>query len=588
LTRHRHAASAVLLISGLAGFLVGMLRFPTWQVAVESAQVVAGLVHYPAGNAFFIYHQKLWTILHQICAICLRAGVSEIALSRVLSGILGMVSFQALSLVVYALSNNVWLSVGAAFVIVFSRIAGYGVVYPVFLISTDHTYGALGLSLVVLVVALFAARFSRSGAFFLGLMPAVHPSLGASLWVMMGLAMIWERLALPIRAFVAGCTITALSLVVHLAMSRGLPQIDSATAARYVHAFVGFWDAHRAPVRLSHPGVLMNGFAVALAALWMFRLGSGLPRSASFILRTVLVAGAVSVFCIGVSWIPVDRVPIVVLMLMPARLLNFNVLIYAALLFGLLNLYRTRIWSHLLMIVLAGGLLCCQTSMLWESTMPLPASSWLRQIDPLHVLAFVSLGLLAFGLMENAVERRGADGESVAAERTAGGALVAVRAGAFALLAVSAAATLAAPYPARVLLDRTNDPFFAQVAAERRGLLLTSGTYHLVQLYTRRPVLLDGGGLDSLPYAPESGPAMEQVLRDVYQIDLFHPPPDVRGAGAIPHGYNRPVWERFSLEKWLSIRRAYDVTQVLTRSDYHLDLPIAAENSSFRLYRIPD
>jgi hypothetical protein len=223
--------------------------------------------------------------------------------------------------------------------------------------------------------------------------------------------------------------------------------------------------------------------------------------------------------------------------------------------------------------------------MLWDSTMTVPAASWLRQIDPLHVLGVVSLGLLAFGVMAHVSARRRA---AVEAQSAVGAPLVAVRAVALAVLALSAAATLAAPYPARVFLDRTNDPFFAQVAAEQRGLLITSGTYHLVQLYTRRPVLLDAGGLDSLPYAPESGPAMERVLRDVYQIDLFHPPPDVRGAGAIPHGYNRPVWESFSREKWLSIRRSYDVTQVLTRSDYHLNLPIAVENSSFRLYRIPD
>ena len=61
-----HRARWVLLISGMLGFRVGMIGFPDWQVAVETSQVVAGLVDYPAGNPFFIYHTKLWTILHQI------------------------------------------------------------------------------------------------------------------------------------------------------------------------------------------------------------------------------------------------------------------------------------------------------------------------------------------------------------------------------------------------------------------------------------------------------------------------------------------------------------------------------------------
>ena len=73
----------MLIISGLLGFRVGMVGFPEWQVAVETSQVVAGLVRYPAGNPFFIYHTKLWTIVHQLCAPLLWAGVSEIRLSPI-------------------------------------------------------------------------------------------------------------------------------------------------------------------------------------------------------------------------------------------------------------------------------------------------------------------------------------------------------------------------------------------------------------------------------------------------------------------------------------------------------------------------
>ena len=70
MTRHWPSPSrigpiGVLIVSGVLGFAVGAIKFPTWQVAVESAQVVAGIVQYPAGNPFYIYHVKLWTILTQ-------------------------------------------------------------------------------------------------------------------------------------------------------------------------------------------------------------------------------------------------------------------------------------------------------------------------------------------------------------------------------------------------------------------------------------------------------------------------------------------------------------------------------------------
>ena len=46
----------VLVLSGILGFRIGLVGFPTWHICLETAQVVAGLVHYPADNPFYIYH----------------------------------------------------------------------------------------------------------------------------------------------------------------------------------------------------------------------------------------------------------------------------------------------------------------------------------------------------------------------------------------------------------------------------------------------------------------------------------------------------------------------------------------------------
>lgn len=48
-----------LTISGLMGFWLGAAVFGEWQVAVETAQVIAGFVKYPADNPFYIYHVRL-------------------------------------------------------------------------------------------------------------------------------------------------------------------------------------------------------------------------------------------------------------------------------------------------------------------------------------------------------------------------------------------------------------------------------------------------------------------------------------------------------------------------------------------------
>ena len=78
--RLRSGPWLVLAVSGLFGFRIGLVGFPTWHICVETAQVVAGLVRYPAENPFYIYHTKLWSLVIQICAVLLKAGLSEITL----------------------------------------------------------------------------------------------------------------------------------------------------------------------------------------------------------------------------------------------------------------------------------------------------------------------------------------------------------------------------------------------------------------------------------------------------------------------------------------------------------------------------
>jgi hypothetical protein len=118
-------------------------------------------------------------------------------------------------------------------------------------------------------------------------------------------------------------------------------------------------------------------------------------------------------------------------------------------------------------------------------------------------------------------------------------------------------------------------------------MLLTGGDMQLIQLRTRRPVLIDGGGLDGLVYAPESTIAVDGVLRDVYGIDVRHPPEEARHGGRVPVNANRAVWEAYSYGRWQEIARAYGITQVMTHAQWQLDLPVVARSPGFALYAIP-
>jgi len=591
----RRGTLVTLAVSGVIGYYVGSRGFPEWQVPVETAQVVAGLVRYPAGNPFFIYHLKLWTLLHQVGAALLAAGMSEIRLSTILSGVTGMVSFQALATVTYAFSRSAWLSTLAAIALFVGHATDYGVRYPIFLLGTSHTYGSIGLSWLVLVAALLGCGRYRLGLFLLGLAPAIHPSLGA--WLALIALVSFASDPQLVRGsilprwkwFVVGALLSAASLAVHFWIGRGLPTLDSATASRYLSAFTELWDEHRQPMGFANAGVALNVAAVFTGLLWLTLFTSALPVAAKFLLRFVIVSGAVSMVCVAFSHVAPDKLPGVLIVLMPTRVVNVDAMTFGALVLGIAAAYRTTIWGGVLVVLVIAGLLLNHQDLL----SPRFNGTTLIAVEPRLLTLAILLGGAGLLLAGAALSSSRLPVSAWLAGRSARASLPARVITDAGVIAIVAAAVIPGIIraPSRTetatFRDRTNDGLFA-TAARARGMLLTGGDLHLAQLRTRRPVLIDGGGLDGLPYAIAGAPETERILQDVYSIDFFHPPPEAHGTGVIPSSFNKAVWERYSAERWQAIRRAYNVTQVLTYNNWSLRLPIVAQNGAYLLYEIPE
>ena len=110
---------------------------------------------------FYIYHTKVWTILHQIAALLLSGRRCPSSRCRGSSAAFwGWSAFQALGMVVYALSRNVLLAIASSIVILSPARPRDAPSIPSTLMGTAHTYGALGLSLFVLVLGLSGAGCS--------------------------------------------------------------------------------------------------------------------------------------------------------------------------------------------------------------------------------------------------------------------------------------------------------------------------------------------------------------------------------------------------------------------------------------------
>jgi hypothetical protein len=580
--RRADSGAVALVAGGVLGFLFG-LGYADWQWAVEHAQVLAGVVTYPPDSPVAIAHAKLWSLTSQIGAALLSMGVSEIALSKLISGVMGLVSFQAIAAIVYALSRDALLAVGGAFVVFVSGIFDYGPVYPVDLLGTAHTHGVLGLSVAVLAVALIGMGWYRAGGFVLAIAPAVHLALGGWMVGVVAVAALASgddgRAAVRAgwRWFAAGAGVAAVSYAIHRSLAPEVPPIDPAEAERYLRAFVPFWDGHRQAVDFGSYGVRLSLGVVVLAFAADRAFLTGLTPGARLLLRATAIGGVAALGLAAWAGVSPATLPDALLLAMPGRLVNATVLMGGAIVIGLAGTRGTRLARQILLLFLVAGLLVSSHSLLWDV---IGGRRW--RVDPLAVATLVGVVLLVLEWLA----WRGACRETkskapIAGVRIAIAVTLFVAAGVAVMDAAHARARRA-----DLFRDRTNDPVFAAAAAGQ-GPLLTAGELFLIQARSRRPVLLDGGTLDTLPYALEQGPAMDRILKDVYGVDLFHPPPAARGGGRVPHEFSRRVWEAWSLDRWRQIGRIYGVSQVIAPADWKISLPRVEASSGLVLYTIP-
>jgi hypothetical protein len=337
---------SVAIPSALTGAVAGVAG--GWQTAVESAQVLAGVVDYSTANPFYMYHVKVWTLLHQLPAILLACGVSEGAVCVLLGGLVGTVSFLALSLAALAISGRRALAVAMPLLVlaagVYLETRG---VYPLRILSDKPwiIYGAMGTSYVALAWSLVALGRLRMGGFLLGLAPAVHPTLGA--WCLaVGLAAaLWPRPARgSLQRLLAwsalGAGLSAVSLGAQLHLARHIPDVPPEVQAQYLAAYAAAWDTHRQPYPLTDPSVLFAALTLLLCVARL-RLHTDLTSPCRTMLRMLVVSTALSLVLCLATHVP-QVLPSVVQMAMPGRFINVTTLLFPSLAIGLSSTTPSR------------------------------------------------------------------------------------------------------------------------------------------------------------------------------------------------------------------------------------------------------
>jgi len=598
---HLKPGLSVIILSGLVGCCLGLSN-ASWQVAVETGQVLAGIVKYPVENPFYMYHIKAFTIINHISALLLLLIKSEKVVSIIISGLLGMISFQALGMLIFAINRNIYISVLGVLFIYFTNYVGEGVIYPIWLLGQPHTFGILGLSFTVLVIALIASECYRAGLFCLGLIPCIHAPMAIWLFLIIFAAGIFHRdfVKKIIRTyywyFLAGLAISILLLLYQLHLMQILPTIEPETKKQYLDSFTKYWDSHRrqfywdsaVPMKehFARWGIFFCIYSVVVGFLGLKYFKGKSPLAFAF--RVIIASGILSLFLGIMTHLPSEDIPSFMLILMPGRFINLNNVVFAASLLGILTYggnkdykanynifvfllvcsffsrtYQVQFYSSAAVLIWLAYVTfykCYNNKTSFRNTVPVKFLYKLikkrvflftekHKVGYESLLLFFIVIFLAINLPREAFIRH---------------YLV---------------------YPGD--FKNLNNSEFYLKASQGSGIMLTTHHAFTTPLKTRRPILVDMASPNFFLYALESSEIYNNILKKAYGIDLLIPPPrEYRHRGILPDLY-KELWEKRSVEEWQAIKNEFNVVDILTRIDWELSLPVITKNESMILYEIP-
>jgi hypothetical protein len=581
-------------VSALLGFVTGVWLYPTWQDVIEPAQVLAGVVQYPPDNPVYLYSTSTWTMLHQVVALCIRAGIAERSLAIVISGMLGAVSFVGVALTARAMGATALVAALCPVFIHASGATRFLPGYPVDLVGWPYTYGVLSHGLLLCLVALIGLRRDRAAAFLLGVLPAIHPGVGLWAWCLVGTLGVVYRGTAPARArtvrywLAGGLLLTVISGLIHVWWFA--PDLSTLTpgSPELLRGIRHYWDTHRIPMDWTSPSVLTAVALPLLFAWWQHKRGHLLPPGSQWIASALVIAVCIAVVADVIVRVAPEGIGTFVARPMARRLLCLPLLAAMAWFIGVCNSAAVPVTVR----VVTSWLFVALTITFIKPVghVPMPYHLIREWVDPFVfswsrvaslVMAISAAAVLVALRLPVPVQRWCAGWPSRSAAIAWPAALVVMSVFRLGEAVMDGHAALAE------VQDHRSNVVLSAVHA-REGLLLTGGNLHLIQAATRRPILLDGGALDSLVYVPGGAVVSEHIMQRVYGLTLMEPASDDWGPdGALPPWAPQDTWATRSLEDWRAIRDEFGVTDVLTPPEWTLQLPIVAKDDRLVLWSIP-
>ncbi|MBF0449295.1 MAG: hypothetical protein HQK75_01185 [Candidatus Magnetomorum sp.] len=566
---------------------------PVWTHNVESAQVLANVMHYPDENPMNIGHRGLYSLFIQIPALFLMMGIPEWSLCILFSGLQCAIAFSAVSLIAFIFSRHLIFSLTFPVLLLHLSICqkfwpnnymavfhGHG--YPMLFPLNTSLYGIIGIFSVLLIFCFFSLGWNRSSAFCVGLLPSIHPTLAIACWIGMGTCVGClvqdKKFRSFLNSFLVGFCFFGISALIHFLFSgtndiklpADIHQCISQTFVSDHHALTDHFSSSMDGLKFFEPEIyvlILFFFLTRIQSLPAFLFRFIIPLTTVILVCTLYVPVALFFPQIAHSY-PMDA------MMIP-RWLNLSSIAYPCIASGILiyhSLISGRRWclwivSGFIFLIVSGNI----SGITISSSLAAfhRSSSFFKVIlSGWPLLMFLTcLTILIFNEFPTEVK----SSETFLNQFHMKMILI------FILVGLSVIDSLwirnykhVIPQDAEVLI---------QALKKDHGVLLTTSPFwelSPIQLKTHREILLDLSQLNGMYYLPQTIPAVRDIFQTIFHVDLCEPGESLSQITTF--------LEERSFQDWQIIASKYGLTGILTPRTLQLKLPICFQNKTYAVY----
>jgi hypothetical protein len=545
-------------LSSFIGFLFGIFHFPSLQDAVENAQVIAGIVEYPSMTPQLYFQNKLWSLPPQLLAILLKLGFNEKTLSFFTSGILGLLSFGALSIISRAIHKKDSIYILATPLITFFFLLyDFAPTYDISLLDTSSTSGSIGLSWAVICLGLYLNSKKRIFYFAIGLLASIHATwfIWTSLAVLTHFLFFQKDKSLEIKTYykylLSGAGISFLSLCFYLINKTEFSATSQIlNESVFLEYFFNNWDVHRRNI----PFTLGSLISIALPVL-VFNLRDTHRRIFEFSI-------VLSIF--NALTIILSQFSFTLLWLMPHRFINISILIFPVILLSVLQ-HRKYLLHSLVTLI---GIVFLHYYYEFYRIYPEIKTEYLFNVG---VFLLVMSGTTLIHHKKAVFDRFNAVAPTIVASLIA--------------LYYISFVSRAFEYNLKHYKDISNSNLHMEIS-KKPGILLTCPNCSHFQLTSRSPILVEIDTMDDLAYAPYVADSFNSILKEVYHLDLMNRPKNWSRTIHVPKDAIKSTWEDRTREEWFSIFKKYGLKGIVTPKHWNLKLS-SIKNNKYSFFYIP-